>query len=111
MRNVLQRSRDREKKENNRADHAPDNGTRRMSSNGIERNRESQDVTPHRKDQEDDLRGAEELFAKSTHKHLSRIRHVVDMWIGVLELPEDVACVRGHDSKSEDQDHAGDHAN
>lgn len=49
----------------------------------------------HDEDQEDDLRGAEELAPDRAQHYLPRVGHVVHVWVAQFELPDYVARVGG----------------
>ena len=85
---------------------AEDDGAGAVHGDGVHHYGKGQDVRAHYEDEEEELRGAEDLAAPSAHEDFAGVGHVVDEGVGELELADYVARVGCDDTKSEDQNHA-----
>ena len=63
-------------------------------------------MAAHHKDEEQDLGGTEKLASYRASQHLSCVCHIVDVWMGELELANHEAGVGCEDTETQDEDDA-----
>lgn len=57
-------------------------------------------MAAHHKDEEQDLGGTEKLASYRASKYFSCICHIVDVWMGELELTDHKSSIGGKDTET-----------
>lgn len=105
-RNLPQRARQAAYKRDNQPNNPKHNTASAMLGEGIHHDRECQNMAPHNKDQEEQLRSTHDFTPEAAQHDFARVRHAVDVWVCELELADDIAGVCGDDAESDDEDDA-----
>lgn len=74
-----------------------------MFSQGVEHDRESENMASHHEDQEEQLGVPDQLSAKATHQDVPCVTHVMDVRISELELAQHISGIRCDGTEADDK--------
>lgn len=78
-----------------------------MWGQGVHGHSESQQMAGHQEDQKQHLATEEQLSTKATHEHLACICHARNMRESPFELSDNIAGIRGYQTKTYQNDNGG----
>lgn len=77
-----------------------------MLSDSVHHDTESENVTSHDENREQDLAESEELASKGTHQNFTSICQVLNVRISLMKLADNVASVRGEDTQPNNENNS-----